>query len=320
MRLKKRTSPAKQRDHRPGAVDPASDRAGAECRGHEYHRPRPGRIRHRQGVYRKFDPLQFRPREQAYMKINCGAIPETFSNRNCSAMKKALSPMPVRSGKADLKRPTAARFFSTRSARCRCRHRCGCSGCCRTANLPASAAATSSSRMCESSRLQTSTLKRPSSDGKFQKDLFYRLSVFPITLPPLRERIEDIHPLVFHFLEQYKEKTGRFVSGISKEALRALINYEWPGNVRELENAIERAVIIASGRQIELDDLPEAISRRAFEAFAARASGTCKSRTAKANRSVSRSNFPPSMDEIEKQVIKPRSTTPKAINPAPPAC
>ena len=67
----------------------------------------------------------------------------------------------------------------------------------------------------------------------------------------LRERIEDIQPLVFHFLERYKDKTGRFVSGISKEALRAMVNYDWSGNVRELENSIERAVIIASGRQIE---------------------------------------------------------------------
>ena len=111
-------------------------------------------------------------------------------------------------------------------------------------------------------------LEKAVEEGKFRKDLYYRLSVFPITLPPLRERPEDIHLLVFHFLELYKEKTGRFVSGISKEALRALVNYEWLGNVRELENAIERAVIIASGRQIELDDLPEAISKRAFEAFA----------------------------------------------------
>ncbi|HEV2903940.1 MAG TPA: sigma 54-interacting transcriptional regulator, partial [Pyrinomonadaceae bacterium] len=86
--------------------------------------------------------------------------------------------------------------------------------------------------------------------GKFRRDLFYRLSVFPIQLPPLRERPEDIHLLVIHFLEHYKQRTGRFVSGISKDALRALISYEWPGNVRELENAIERAVIIAAGRQI----------------------------------------------------------------------
>ncbi|MDQ3821361.1 MAG: sigma 54-interacting transcriptional regulator, partial [Acidobacteriota bacterium] len=73
--------------------------------------------------------------------------------------------------------------------------------------------------------------------GTFRRDLFYRLSVFPIRLPPLRERPEDIHPLVIHFLEHYKQKTGRFISGISKDALYALIEYDWPGNVRELENA-----------------------------------------------------------------------------------
>ncbi|MFN2413484.1 MAG: sigma 54-interacting transcriptional regulator, partial [Pyrinomonadaceae bacterium] len=111
-------------------------------------------------------------------------------------------------------------------------------------------------------------LEKAVEDGAFRKDLYYRLFVFPVRLPPLRERIEDIHPLVFHFLERYKEKTGRFVSGISKSALRALVNYEWPGNVRELENAVERAVIIASGRQIELDDLPDAVSKSAFAAFA----------------------------------------------------
>ncbi|MEJ7848140.1 MAG: sigma 54-interacting transcriptional regulator [Pyrinomonadaceae bacterium] len=145
-------------------------------------------------------------------------------------------------------------------------------------------------------------LEKAAADGTFRTDLFYRLSVFPVTLPSLSERIEDIHPLVFHFLERYKEKTGRFVSGISKEALRALINYEWPGNVRELENAIERAVIIASGREITLDDLPESISKKAGEAFAharqerARASGE--------NRSIGiEIDLPATMDEIEKLVI-----------------
>ena len=133
-------------------------------------------------------------------------------------------------------------------------------------------------------------LEKAVEEGTFRKDLFYRLSVFPITLPPLRDRVEDIHPLVFHFLERYKEKTGRFVSGISKDALRALVNYEWRGNVRELENAIERAVIIASGRQIELDDLPEAISKRAFEAFAHGPPRTRHAPPAKDGRSVSRSS------------------------------
>src|SRR5205814_1789155 len=104
-------------------------------------------------------------------------------------------------------------------------------------------------------------LERAVEEGKFRLDLYYRLSVFPIHLPSLRERREDIHPLVIHFLEYYKQRTGRFVSGISKAALQVLINYDWPGNVRELENAMERAVIIASGRQIELEDLPAAIGK-----------------------------------------------------------
>ncbi len=108
-------------------------------------------------------------------------------------------------------------------------------------------------------------LERAVEEGKFRRDLFYRLSVFPIRLPPLRERPEDIHPLVIHFLEHYKQKTGRFVSGISKHALQALVRYDWPGNVRELENAIERAVIIASGRRIELSDLPEAVGKRVLD-------------------------------------------------------
>ncbi len=145
-------------------------------------------------------------------------------------------------------------------------------------------------------------LEKAIEEGKFRTDLFYRLSVFPVTLPPLRERIEDIHPLVFHFLERYKDKTGRFVSGISKEALRSLVNYEWLGNVRELENAIERAVIIASGRQIELDDLPETISKKAFEVFAQARHERAKA--AGEGRSIGLEiELPASMDEIEKQVI-----------------
>jgi two-component system response regulator AtoC len=145
-------------------------------------------------------------------------------------------------------------------------------------------------------------LEKAVDEGLFRKDLYYRLSVFPITLAPLRERIEDIQPLVFHFLERYKEKTGRFVSGISKEAMRAMVNYDWSGNVRELENSIERAVIIASGRQIELDDLPEAISKRAFAAHAQARQE--RARAAGDGLSIGiEIELPASMDEIEKQVI-----------------
>ena len=146
-------------------------------------------------------------------------------------------------------------------------------------------------------------LKRAVDLGSFRQDLFYRLSVFPIKLPPLRERPEDIHPLVIHFLEHYKRKTGRFISGISKHALQALITYEWPGNVRELENAIERAVIIASGRQIELEDLPEAISKIALQERdrikVERAKALSEGRTTSFEITV-----PSSMEEIERQAIE----------------
>jgi len=146
-------------------------------------------------------------------------------------------------------------------------------------------------------------LQKAVDEGKFRTDLYFRLSVFPINIAPLRERSEDIHLLVFHFLERYKEKTGRFVSGISKDALRALVGYEWPGNVRELENAIERAVIIASGRQIELSDLPDAIARRTLGELShireERARASAEGRFIGLNIEL-----PSSMDEIEKEVIR----------------
>ena len=146
-------------------------------------------------------------------------------------------------------------------------------------------------------------LKRAVELGTFRQDLFYRLSVFPIKLPPLRERPQDIHPLVIHFIEHYKHKTGRFISGISKDALQAMITYDWPGNVRELENAIERAVIIASGRQIELEDLPDSISKIALQERdrikVERAKAASEGRTTTFQITV-----PSSMEEIERQAIE----------------
>jgi two-component system response regulator HydG len=146
-------------------------------------------------------------------------------------------------------------------------------------------------------------LEQAVESGTFRRDLYYRLSVFPIKLPPLKERAEDIHLLVLHFLEFYKEKTGRFVSGISKEAMSALVNYEWPGNVRELENAIERAIIIASGRQIEADDLPEAIARKALENSAETRQE--RLRASSEGRSVGLAvEIPSTLDEIERMLIE----------------
>lgn len=145
-------------------------------------------------------------------------------------------------------------------------------------------------------------LEKSVEEGRFRKDLYYRLSVFPISLPPLRDRLEDIHLLIFHFLEEYKNKTGRFVSGISKEALKVLVNYEWPGNVRELENAIERAVIIASGRQIELRDLPDAVSGGSSTIGSSARVNRLRGEGERKSLDL-RIDFPRTIDEIEKEAV-----------------
>jgi len=87
-------------------------------------------------------------------------------------------------------------------------------------------------------------------DKTFREDLYYRLNVFPVVVPPLRERVEDIPALVWSFIDEFSKSFGKTVESISKDSLRDLQRYPWPGNVRELRNVIERAVILATGRQL----------------------------------------------------------------------
>jgi two-component system, NtrC family, response regulator HydG len=93
------------------------------------------------------------------------------------------------------------------------------------------------------------------SQGSFRQDLYYRLSVVPIHLPPLRERKEDIPLLVDHFINKYSRKAGKEIRAVSTRAMLVLTEYNWPGNIRELDNTIERAVVLARGREIEVEDL-----------------------------------------------------------------
>jgi DNA-binding NtrC family response regulator len=93
-------------------------------------------------------------------------------------------------------------------------------------------------------------------EGKFREDLYYRLNVFSIFIPPLRERRKDIAPLAYHFLCKFNSAMNKNVTKISDEAMNFLNDYEWKGNVRELENAVERAVVVGKGDTIELKDLP----------------------------------------------------------------
>jgi formate hydrogenlyase transcriptional activator len=105
-------------------------------------------------------------------------------------------------------------------------------------------------------------LLRSASEGTFRQDLYYRLNVFPVQLPPLRERREDIPPLVHYFVRRFSLKIGRKITRIQRETMERLVSYAWPGNVRELENVIERAVILSRGIELEVgpDVLPERLS------------------------------------------------------------
>ncbi len=102
-------------------------------------------------------------------------------------------------------------------------------------------------------------LRRAVKEGRFREDLYYRLRVFPIEIPPLRERREEIEPLSSYLLAQAEGRTGRALR-FSPEALRALLAYRWPGNVRELENALEYAVTVAQGQTLQPEDLPPEVT------------------------------------------------------------
>lgn len=97
--------------------------------------------------------------------------------------------------------------------------------------------------------------------NRFREDLYYRIAAFPIVIPPLRERRDDIPLLVDHFLKVHTQNIGKAITGISSDALELLINYDWPGNVRELENAIERAILLETSSQLQVESLPPQVMR-----------------------------------------------------------
>lgn len=99
-------------------------------------------------------------------------------------------------------------------------------------------------------------LKKAIEEGTFREDLYYRLNVVPIHLPPLRERKDDIPLLAYHFLRRYSQELRKNIKEVTPEALELMVNYDWPGNIRELENAIERAIVLGTGERLPADALP----------------------------------------------------------------
>ena len=92
-------------------------------------------------------------------------------------------------------------------------------------------------------------------DGEFREDLFYRINVLPISIPPLRERKEDIPLLVNHFLGVFSRELGKSVDGFSADAMRRLMAHDWPGNVRELQNKIKQSIVTTPGSMVQPDDV-----------------------------------------------------------------
>jgi transcriptional regulator with PAS, ATPase and Fis domain len=118
-------------------------------------------------------------------------------------------------------------------------------------------------------RLISSTNRAPEHavrDGQLRQDLYFRINTVTVTIPPLRDRAEDIPVLAAAFLERYRSKHGRPVEGIAPDAYRRLLAHTWPGNVRELQHAIERAVLVSRGPEVSVDDLPDAVLRDTSDA------------------------------------------------------
>jgi DNA-binding NtrC family response regulator len=97
--------------------------------------------------------------------------------------------------------------------------------------------------------------------GEFREDLYYRLNVFPVYLPPLRERREDIEPLAAHFVTRFAAEAGKRIAGLSASALELLRGYDWPGNIRQLENVLYRAIVLSDGGYLEVADFPQIVAQ-----------------------------------------------------------
>jgi transcriptional regulator with PAS, ATPase and Fis domain len=155
-------------------------------------------------------------------------------------------------------------------------------------------------------------LERAVREGQFRQDLYYRLAIISIFLPPLRERKEDIVPLVEYFIERYNSKFRKNVDGVTKETRELLLRYDWPGNVRELKNAIERAMILEDEAMLRPDYLPFSVGQQqsamtAFEASAQASPAMFPSNAASANKNLPTLAIPDggtSLEAVERSLVE----------------
>ena len=154
-------------------------------------------------------------------------------------------------------------------------------------------------------------LERAVRDNQFRQDLYYRLAIISIFLPPLRERKEDILPLVEFFIERYNRKFRKIITGITDETRKLMLKYDWPGNVRELKNAVERAMILEDSNELHPDYLPFAVAQQhsaftAFELSSGNNNGSAAGKQLPDGRSLPKLEIPEggtSLEEVERELV-----------------
>ncbi len=241
----------------------AAHDAGAAGGGQLGHRAHPGRERHRQGAGGARHPRSLEPRATGRSsRSTARPCPRPCSSPSSSATRRARSP--ARPGRkegrfeladggtlfldeiADLSPVTQPKILRVLQEG-------------EFERVGGTKTIQVDVRIVTATNQDLATLVR---DKRFREDLFYRLNVITIQVPPLRERHEDVPVLAQHFLRVYAAKNNRQLDGFSDEALGCLEAYSWPGNVRELENVVERAVVLARGARVEAGDLPDAVRER----------------------------------------------------------
>ena len=229
-----------------GESDSASLRAHANGAGgaDQCDRAPARRDRHRQGGRRATDPYaQPAPATHVSSAWTARLFRQPSSRVSSSAARRAPSPMRDRRRWAAASWRMAGRSSSMRSVNCQRTSNPSCSVSFSTANSSVWARRARSAWMSGSSPRPTACLIDEVKAGRFRRDLYYRLNVFPITLPPLRERQGDVPGLARHLVTRLARKHQRHVDAIPRPVLETLTAYDWPGNVRELENVLERAII-----------------------------------------------------------------------------
>ena len=191
---------------------------------------------------------------RAFVSVNCAALAPTLITSELFGHERGAFTGANNDVSGASSWPMAGRFSSMKSVNSRPRPRSRCCGCCRNASSSAWAGHSRSPSTFGSSRRLTAISRRRSRTARFREDLFYRLNVFPIEVPPLRARKDDVRILVEYFVRRYASRAGKTIRSIEKKTLDLLQAYAWPGNIRELQNVIERSVILSASDVFAVDE------------------------------------------------------------------